>query len=154
MQRLHTWLVKDKVIFTSIIGELTVDGLPELDANIIELMDESSESTIHVFSDISMMTSMPNVFQMAKLKYITHPKIGFFVTQSRNALERFIGKSVGQMFNTKYKFVNSLEDGVTFLSQIDETLPPEAEMQAKIQQLRNEFINSVDALEQSTLLEA
>lgn len=140
MQRKVSWLVKDKVILSSIRGALTVEDFPDLDANIILMMEASTSSQIHVLTDISEMTTMPNAFQMTKLKYITHPKIGFFVTQSRNPIEQFIGKTVGQMLKTKFKFVNTLEDGVRFLTQIDQ-LPSEQEMVQRLEEIRREFIS-------------
>ena len=104
MVRKVSWLVEDKVILSSIKGALEVEHFPELDANIIAMMETSTASQVHLLTDIAQMTTMPNIFQMTKLQYITHPKIGFFVTQGRNPVEQFIGQAVGQMLKTKYKF--------------------------------------------------
>lgn len=141
MKQLRKWLVEDKVIFTCIIGELNVTDFPDLDANIISLLEASPYDHIHILTDISMMTTMPNILQMSKLKYITHPKMGFFITQGRNPIEQFIGQTVGQMLKTKYKFVNTLEEGIEFLSNID-NLPPVSEMQERVHIIRSEFINN------------
>lgn len=146
MERRLLWLVEDRVIYSSTKGALTVEDFPVLDADIISMMEASTASQVHILTDISEMTTMPNVLQMAKLKYITHPKIGFFVTQSRNPLEQFVGKTVGQMLKTKYKFVNTLEDGVRFLTQIDD-LPPEEELIQRIQDIREEFTLSTSPVD-------
>jgi len=136
--------VKEKVILSCIKGALTVEDFPDLDQNIISLMEASTAPQAHILTDISLMTTMPNVFQMTKLKYLTHPKIGFFITQSRNPVEQFIGKTAGQMLKTKYKFVNTLDDGIRFLSQIDSLLPSDGEMQQRLCTIRDEFVNDLD----------
>lgn len=141
MNQLQTWLVEDRIIFTSLIGPLTVDMFPGMDERIIAMLEASSGTNIHIIADISMMTTMPNVIQMAKLKYPSHPKVGIFLTQGRNPIEKFIGGTVGQMFKSNYKFVDDLEHGIRFLCQIDETMPPEAALMNHLNELRNAFID-------------
>ena len=142
MENLVTWLADNRVIFTSIVGPLRVEDFPALETNVITLFEASTAEQVHVLTDISLMTTMPNVFQMSKLTYITHPKIGYFITQSRNPVEEFIGQAVGQMFKTKYKFVKTLDEGVDFLAQIDPTLPPAEDLQAQVHAIRGELINT------------
>ena len=140
MKNLATWLVEDKVIFTSLIGDLTIEDFTKLDNDIIPLFKASSSQTIHMLADISLMTSMPGVFAMTKLQYITHPKIGYFITQSRNPVEKFIGSTVGQILKTKYRFIDTLDDGIQFLATLDDSLPSVEEMHARVESLRNEFV--------------
>lgn len=144
MRRLVAWIVKDKVLLSCIEGALTVEDFPDLDAGIISKMESSTASQVHILTDISLMTTMPNVIQMTKLKYISHPKIGFFVTQSRSPIEQFIGKTVGNMLKSKYKFVNDLNEGIHFLSQIDD-LPPQEEMWKRVEEIRNQFVGNASA---------
>lgn len=139
MHNLVTWLVEDKVALTSIIGELGVKDLPELDRQVIALFEKSSSTEIHVVADIERMTAMPSIFQMTKLTYVTHPQMGYFVTQSRNRFEVFIGDTVGKLLKTKYQFVKSLEDGLVFLKNTDENLPPVAEMNGKLEKILADF---------------
>ncbi|MCA9890957.1 MAG: hypothetical protein KC546_21415 [Anaerolineae bacterium] len=140
MNQLQTWLVEDRIIFTSLIGPLTVDMFPGMDERIIAMLEASSGTNIHIIADISMMTTMPNVIQMAKLKYPSHPKVGIFLTQGRNPIEKFIGGTVGQMFKSNYKFINDLEQGIRFLAEYDTTLPSANEMMRRINEIRNQFI--------------
>lgn len=140
VQRIATWLVNEKVIFTSMIGALRVEDFPEYDAIIIHMLETSPQSKIHILSDISMMTTMPSVIEMTKLKYVTHPKVDFFVTQSRNRVEHFIGQTVGKVLKTRYKFVHNLDDGIEFLAHIDSTLPSTTVMQEEMHRMRDTFI--------------
>ncbi|MEM9953698.1 MAG: hypothetical protein AAF846_18965 [Chloroflexota bacterium] len=139
MNNLATWLVKDRIVLTSIIGDLTIHDFEKLDKEVIALFEESPYDDVHVLADISYMKSMPSIFEMAKLKHITHPQIGFFVTQSRNSVEEFIGSTVGKILKTKYKFVHTLDEGIIYLSQIDDTLPSVEEMTQQAYALRDSF---------------
>lgn len=143
MNNFVDWLVKDRIVLTSIIGELHVENFPMVDRSIIHFFEASPWDKVHVISDISMMTSMPNIFQMTKLRYITHPKIGFFVTQSRNPAEEFIGNTVGRVLKTQYKFVRTLDEGIEFLSWVDPNLPPVEDIQARAHMLLESFRNGV-----------
>jgi|GEM_PF-6811603 len=142
MNHLTTWLVKDKVILTCIQGALRKQDLPEVDNRMITLFESSQSNQIHVLSDISMMTTMPGIFDMSKLQYIRHPKIGYFITQSRNPVEEFIGNTVGQMIKSKYQFVKTLDEGIEYLTQIDKNLPSISEMQQQASNLLEDFVSN------------
>ncbi|MGB1288176.1 MAG: hypothetical protein ACPG7F_16685 [Aggregatilineales bacterium] len=146
MKRIAKWLVDEQIIFTSMIGALDVEDFEELDANIISMIESSSSPEVHILSDISMMTTMPNIFQMAKLKYIAHPEVGFFVTQSRHPVERFIGRTVGQIINSRYKFVHDLDQGVLFLTQLYPDLPSVEVLCKRVQIMQNEFMEQESVL--------
>lgn len=145
MNQFYDWLVQDQIIFTSLIGPLTVDMFPKLDQRMIAMLDASTGKNIHILSDISQMTSMPNIIQMSKLKYPAHPKVGFFLTQQRNPIEKFVGSTVGQMLKSKYKFIDNLDQGIHFLCQVDDTLPPKEEIMHRLHEIQDAFIqNNVD----------
>ncbi len=50
---------------------------------------------------------------------------------------------MGQILKTKYKFVNTLEGGVRFLTQIDQ-LPSEDKLLQRLEDIRRDFISATN----------
>lgn len=142
MERITTWLVQDKVIFTCVRGEFQVEDFPEYDQDVIELFEQLPYEQVHVLVDISRMTTMPNVVEMTQLKFINHPKMGFFVTQGQNRLIQFVSQTVSKLLSINYQLVNNLDDGLAFLTQIEPSLPSVIEMQNDIQAIHNDFVEA------------
>lgn len=145
MPQYFDWLIEDFIIYERVVGDLTVNDLASVDEQIIRMMESSLQSRIHVMTDISTMRTMPGVRDMMTLRYIKHPRMGYFITQRRNRLEYFIGNTAGKILKTKYQFVKDLDDGIHFLADIDPDLPPEAEMLKRLAIVQEETLNKNNA---------
>lgn len=138
MSHYTQWLVEDRVIYTRVWGTFSAEEIPEVDAEMIPLLEQSDAPLIHVLADDLELESMPNMKKMSELQYVKHEKMGWFITSNPNRVLRFIGTVVGQLLKTRHRFVDSPEDGIDFLLTVDTTLPDKATLLAKLEEARTQ----------------
>ncbi len=121
------WLIEDHVLYLKLSGKISLGELENAIENLLILIDQSPTSPIHVFSDLSDMDSIPldlHGLANVSIKLVNNPKMGWSVMiKTHQSFFEQIVNLVGRIARADYHFVDSLDEGIAFLAEHDDTLP-------------------------------
>lgn len=121
-----TWYQENRVVLVTVQGELTLDDMARVDAEVIECIRQGSAVTplVHLLVDMRAMNKMPiNLAQVQRtLTHLKEPALGWSVMIGMSPVMRFIASTVIQMAGARFRIVPTFEEGVAFLISQDETI--------------------------------
>lgn len=119
------WLVEDQVFLRVAEGEVTVDEYYEHDARLINNYLEPSPATrVHGIFDLTGLDQMPELKVLRQAKAIKHSKTGWVVLVGvDNPVIKLVASVMGQMYQARFRFYNTIEEALDFLQSMDDTLP-------------------------------
>jgi hypothetical protein len=122
------WLLENKVSLLAFSGEVTLDELQEGNSIGIALMETSPETLlVHSIHDASNITSFPNNLKAVMDVTRTsreHPQMGWSVSVGLvDPITRFVVTMVEKVTRSRQRYTDTLEEALTFLNQVDATLP-------------------------------
>lgn len=135
MPVINRWLVPGKVIYTDLIGDLTLESLKAGSDSIISMYNESEFDRIHIVSNQAEMGNIPvslKLFNEAT-PFVRDKRLGWFVMfPEGNQFAKFMATMVTSLAKIDYRHANSLEESLNLLKRMDQTLPPVEDMMATI----------------------
>jgi len=118
------WYLENRVIFLSSYGEITDQDLLGVDQPIIDYMNHSDATLVHLIVDAANMTTPPSFKVVSQLKWPKHPQYGWaIIIGLKNPIQRFFVAVATNVFKTRQRMFNTLDEALDFLNEIDSTLP-------------------------------
>ena len=119
-----TWLVEGHLLLLNSWGKVNVDELAEMDTRIGTMLENASVPLVHGIHDHSRAQQIPSAKDLMKVKAGQNPRVGWLVIIGLdNKLMKFFVSVAGQVLNIRLRFMNSLDEALAFLQDIDSTLP-------------------------------
>jgi hypothetical protein len=118
-----SWLYPKRVIKIRHYGKITSEQLVASIAESVRLTEEG-DKPVHTFLDSTGVEGKPE-FSIGDLKHLV-PRViegtGWTVAVQPRVVDRFFASLGMQLAGARYRFVNSQEEGMTFLLEQDPTL--------------------------------
>ena len=119
-----TWLVEGHLLLLNSWGNVNVDELTAMDSRIHDMLTSSQVPLVHGIHDHSGASQIPSAKDLMKVKSGHHPRVGWLIIIGLdNKLMKFFVSVAGQVLNIRLRFMNSLEEALAFLQDVDSTLP-------------------------------
>jgi proteasome lid subunit RPN8/RPN11 len=119
-----TWLIEHKLLLVNTWGKVNVDELSAMDSRISDMLDNSQEPLVHGIHDHTRAESIPSAKDLMQVKAGKHPRVGWLIIVGLdNKLMKFFVSATGQVLNIRLRFMDTVEEALTFLQDIDSTLP-------------------------------
>ena len=119
-----TWLVDGKLLLFNSWGKMNLEELHEMDIRIGAMLDNSQSPLVHGIHDHRKTLQLPSAKDLMKLKSGSHPRVGWLVFIGlNNKLLKFFVSATGQVFNIRLRFMDTVEEALAFLQDMDSTLP-------------------------------
>ncbi len=119
-----TWLVDGKLLLFNSWGKVNVHELMAMDDQIHAMLDSSEAPLVHGIHDHSRAEQIPSAKDLMKVKAGSHPRVGWLIIVGLdNKLMKFFVSATGQVFGFRLRFMDTAEEALTFLQDVDTTLP-------------------------------
>jgi hypothetical protein len=123
----YEWLIPGKIIYTRGVGNIEADELCEVMVKLTDTLSaHTDESFLHYISD-SRYTEEVNA-NLKDMKEIffnreSMPSLGWTVCVTPGMMDRFITGLVLQFTGVRQRQYATIEEALTFLTSMDDTLP-------------------------------
>jgi hypothetical protein len=119
------WLIEDRVLFSRMWGEMTVEELRANSDNGIAMSDAvTHDLPVHTILDGRKMTDIPSMKDMLGIKYKRARNTGWIIMiLSTNRLYKFMSSTFLQLVGVHFKIVETWSDAVSMIASADSTLP-------------------------------
>ena len=119
-----TWLVEGHLLLLNSWGKVNVNELDTMDIHIGEMLENSQVPLVHGIHDHSNAEQIPSAKDLMKVKSGTHPRVGWLIIVGLDdKLMKFFVSATGQVLGLRLRFMKTLEEALTFLQDVDSTLP-------------------------------
>lgn len=119
-----SWLVDKRVIYAQLYGYVTTDELSAYYQSLIDLAQDS-ELLLHTLTDSTGMTGMKMSFrELQNMGFDGIHNLGWAVLISPNKINRFFASVITQLSHKRGRQFATIEEGLRFLQEIDDSLPP------------------------------
>lgn len=119
-----TWLVEDKLLLLQAWGLFGLNEMNQMDAKIGAMLDRSSSPLVHGIHDHRQTSQIPSAKDLMKIKSGSHPRVGWLVFVGLdNKLLKFFVSTTGQVLKLRVRFMDTIEEALAFLQDMDSTLP-------------------------------
>ena len=118
-----SWLVEKRITYTRMYGFVTGE---ELDTQKVELEKyiQESEHLLHMISDATGTTGTNmGLRDLQKTQFADAPNLGWAVYISPKKMDRFFASVITQLMKKRSREFATLQEGIQFLQEVDETLP-------------------------------
>jgi hypothetical protein len=114
------WLIKDRLIFVSISGDITLEDVAALNESITALLD-AGQAPIHMLADIKDMGKFPfDLISMQRTStYLKHPKLGLVMMYGASRIASSFAQMITQIAGIKLRVVQSYTDALKHLMEED-----------------------------------
>ncbi len=123
----HQWLIENRVFYNEYNGDVSADDLRRMATANLKYLESSDAPLVHCFVNAENLSKMPvnlTALRDSTLPTLQHPRMGWVIAYgTNNPLLSFLGSTVTQLFQTRYRLFDSYERAVEFLQSVDETLP-------------------------------
>jgi hypothetical protein len=119
-----TWLVEGHLLLLNSWGHVNVNELAAMDTRINEMLTNSTVPLVHGIHDHSKALQIPSAKDLMKVKAGHNPRVGWLIIIGLdNKLMKFFVSVAGQVLNIRLRFMNTLDEALSFLQEVDSTLP-------------------------------
>ncbi len=119
-----SWLVDKRVIYARLYGYVTEEELASYYQSMVTLAQDS-ELLLHTLTDSSGMTGMKMSFrELQNMGFSGIHNLGWAILISPSKLNRFFASVITQLSHKRGRQFATLEEGLQFLQEIDDSLPP------------------------------
>jgi hypothetical protein len=121
-----SWIIPKRVILSEISGVFNEADMRAEDEEAVKMMnDGDAEATaIHWIISVTGFTGGVNINEMRSTAALRHPRLGWTVMVGiKNPLLQMFGTIIAQVFKVRTRQVDTLEDALIFLYEVDSTVP-------------------------------
>lgn len=118
------WVIHKRVLYSRVWGQHTQDDMRQSDQD-LKMFLADGIPLIHLIMDAREMESMPTSLGtiQSTISTIKDPAYGWVVAiGTTNPVTKFMGLMIAKLFRLRFRRVETLKDGLQFLSQMDQTL--------------------------------
>jgi len=120
-----SWCLENRVLLMTNHGEVTDQNLFDLDQTIIDYMNSCTVPLVHTIIDHRKGLNSPSAKGLTRLHWPKHPKVGWMIMIGmKNPFQRFVVAVSTSFFKTRVRLVNTMDEALNFLNDVDSTLPP------------------------------
>ncbi|MCA0456234.1 MAG: hypothetical protein LCI00_19805 [Chloroflexi bacterium] len=118
-----SWLVEKRVLYTHMYGYITAEELRSQKA-VVEKFIAESEHLLHMINDAAETTGTDmGLRDLQNMQYANAANLGWAIYVNPNKLHRFFASVVTQLSGKRGREYATLEEGLRFLQDMDDTLP-------------------------------
>jgi len=118
------WLLENRVILTFNQGIVTDQDMFDNDEPVTAYMNQCSAPLVHMIVDHRKGIGTPSSKAMAQLNWPKHPKMGWIILVGMaNPFQKFVVAVTSNFFKTRMRMLNTMDEALDFLNQVDSTLP-------------------------------
>ena len=118
-----SWLVEKQVVYTRTYGFVTGEELRNQNKE-IQVYAQQTEQLVHIITDATDTTGTDmSIRDLQKTQFLSIGNLGWALYISPSKMNRFFASIITQLSNKRGRQFATLEEGLTFLQQIDESLP-------------------------------
>ena len=129
----YEWLLPKRVIFCYVSGTQSMDEARESFGELTSRLD-AGEAPTHYVADLRHLDKLPttNVREIQELvSFVNHPNLGWIVVIGRsNPTMTFVLTIVAKLTGVRYRAVDTLQEAIAFLSNIDSSLNLDVDLEA------------------------
>ena len=122
-----SWLVEKRVILINIGVELTEDEAIQMNADVVNLLNQGEGDLVHVVFLADKVQKFPSSVSWLRdaMNFVNHPKRGHHITVTRHRVLRFIGAVIYRTHARGLpRMVGTYAECKQMLEELDNTLPP------------------------------
>ena len=118
-----SWLVEKRITYTRMYGFITGEELIAQKTE-MEKYIQQSEHILHMISDATDSTGTNmGLRDLQKTQFADAPNLGWAVYISPKKMDRFFASVITQLMKKRSREFATLQEGIQFLQEVDETLP-------------------------------
>lgn len=118
------WLVEGHLILAKGWYALKSEELADFDARVLAMLEKTPRPLVHGIHDYSEAQAMPPMKDLVQLKSGRHPRIGWVIVVGLDdRMMKFFVSIALQIFRVRVRFMDSVQEGLDFLQDVDSTLP-------------------------------
>jgi hypothetical protein len=119
-----SWYLENRVMLLVNHDQNTDQDMLAIDQPMINYLNQSNAPLVHVIMDNIGSTYTPSIKVLKTLQYPKHPRLGWLILIGLiNPFQRFIAAVVTTFFKTRLRMVNTMDEALDFLNEVDSTLP-------------------------------
>lgn len=119
------WILPEKILHVSIIGDITVDEVAQASNDAITIFNTSSTAPIHIIVDDSRGGDPPKSIRklIDAIMVVRHANMGWMILYGgENKLAKYILQILASFTNLRYRRCQTLREAVAFLITVDDSL--------------------------------
>lgn len=123
-----SWYLEDRVIREVFTGDITLKDIEAASTQTAAMLDSTDTSLVHLLQDYSGVSSFPrsvnDMNRMVEPLY-THDRLGRVMAYGlSDSAMQFTATMLGQLFQIRYRVMDTEADALDWLQEMDSTLPP------------------------------
>ena len=119
----QSWLVEKRVVYTRMYGYVTGEELLAQNEEMREFIQQS-EQLLHTVNDATDTTGTDmNLRDLQKTQFTNVDNLGWAIYISPSKMNRFFASVITQLSKKRGRQFATLEEALTFLQEMDDTLP-------------------------------
>lgn len=119
------WYIENHVLYTTFLGETSIEELRRCLKEINALVDQSDRPLVHVITDVTRLTKPLSLVSttQAVVGYSPSPRTGWSITVGeQDKLVRFVSDITRQILKLRQRSFKTVEESLAFLKDIDSTI--------------------------------
>lgn len=119
-----SWLVEKRVIYAQLYGYVTQEELASYYKSMVTLAQDS-ELLLHTLTDSTGLTGMKmSLRDLQNMGFSGIHNLGWAILISPSKINRFFASVITQLSHKRGRQFATIEEGLRFLQEIDDSLPP------------------------------
>ena len=119
-----SWLLEKRVILTYNEGIVSDEDMFANDQPILDYLNACTVPLVHMIVDHRKGVGSPSSKALAQLSWPKHPKTGWTILVGMaNPFQKFVVTVASNFFKSRMRMVNTMDEALDFLNQVDSTLP-------------------------------
>ena len=119
-----SWSIDKRVVYSRTFGFVTGEELRNQNKE-IQVYAQQTEQLVHIITDATDTTGTDmSIRDLQKTQFLSIGNLGWALYISPSKMNRFFASIITQLSNKRGRQFATLEEGLKFLQDIDDTLPP------------------------------
>ena len=119
-----SWLVEKRILYTQMSGLVTSEEIRSQNREMEEYA-QHSELLLHTITDDTYSTGFDmKLRDLQKTQFVDIHNLGWAICVSPSKMNRFFASVITQLSQKRGRQFSTLEEAVSFLQEMDDTLPP------------------------------
>lgn len=111
-----SWIIQNHVILIVNEGAVIREDIIRGAAIVEDMIDRSESTRIHVISDISRLTNVPDLQTLSQQRWVQHPKLGWLMVSGLVSEElKIVLNIVSKARRVKSAYMDTIEEALAYL---------------------------------------